>query len=92
MSQESPRVVIGHLYHGEPAQKPLGLDVGSVGDHQGGTGGVGAVDRTVLLLQPPAKTYTSAAFTASTTAHSLAHRLQRALTAATCSIDVTTEV
>src|SRR6476469_580423 len=48
-------LVICHVHHGEPAQKLLGLDVWSVGDHQGATGGVGAVDRAVLLLQPPGK-------------------------------------
>jgi hypothetical protein len=26
---------IGHIHHGEPSQKLLGLDIGSVGDHHG---------------------------------------------------------
>src|SRR4051794_34727418 len=50
-------LVIGHVHHGEPAQKLLGLDIGSVADHHGATGAVGAVDRAVLL-QPPRRTRT----------------------------------
>src|SRR5688572_19883454 len=42
-------LVVGHVHHGEPAQELLGLRVGSVGDHDGATGGVGAVDRAFLL-------------------------------------------
>src|SRR3954471_4551027 len=46
-------LVIGYVHHGEPAQELLGLDIGSVADYHGVTGGVGAADRAVLLLQPP---------------------------------------
>src|SRR3954452_14767189 len=46
-------LVVGHVHQGEPAEELLGLDVGPVGDDHRATGGVGAEDRTVLLLQPP---------------------------------------
>src|SRR4029078_7674237 len=42
-------LVAHHLPPGDPAQPLLGLDIRSVGDQHIATGGVGAVDRAVLL-------------------------------------------
>lgn len=44
-------LLIHHVHHGEAAQKLLGLDMRTVGHHHGAIGGIGAVDRAVLLPQ-----------------------------------------